>query len=313
MQLKLASLLPGSRTSPAEERHPYQTLLTLAFRLLRYSTRLRYPTLMRLGRFLGRRLMQTDAEHSRIAAINIDTCFPLLTPQQNRELLQEHFEQVGMGLVEMGISWWYDDQRFDRLVVIKGLDNLKRALQKNRGIIFASAQFTTPDILVRCLSKIIKTTAVYHPHPNAFINKVILEHRGRQLNHVLMTEDIKTITDTLKHNHAVLLTHDMAAEHKQVTFVDFFGIQAATNTAISRFARMTEAVVIPVNVMRRPNDTGYDLVFETPLPDFPGNSVNEDTLRLNSVITRWIDTSPAQYGWSYPRFRQRPEGEPRFY
>ena len=295
------------------DRHPHEKLLKLAFRLMRFSTRFDYPTLMRIGRFIGRRVMQLDAEHSRIAAINIDTCFPILTPQQNRELLQLHFENVGMGIMDMAISWWYPEERFNKLVAIKGLDNLKAALHKGRGIIFAGAQFTTPDILSRCLGQMIETTAVYHPHRNSYIDECTRTNRGRQLHQILMHEDIAAITNALKQNKAVLFTHDMPAEHKQITFADFFKIPAATNTAISRFARMTRAVVIPVTLLRRPDDEGYNLIFESPLPDFPGSSIEEDTLRLNHVIERWVDSEPAQYGWCYPRFRQRPEGEPQFY
>lgn len=295
------------------EKLPYEKMLKLAFRLLRFSTRLQYPTLMRIGRFIGRRVMQLDAEHSRIAAINIDTCFPLFTPQQNRELLQQHFESVGMGIMEMAISWWFEDDRFNKLVAIKGLDNLKAALQKGKGVIFASAQFTTPDILSRCLGQIIDTTAIYHPHTNAFIDECTRTNRGRQLHQILMHEDITAITEVLKKNKAVLFTHDMPAGHKQIAFTDFFKTPAATNTAISRFARMTHAVVIPVTVLRRPDEEGYNLIFESPLPDFPGSDIEEDTLRMNHVIERWVDMEPAQYGWSQPRFRQRPEGEPTFY
>ena len=291
----------------------FERFLKLGFNLLKIATRFKFSTQMAIGRFIGHRIMQLDAEHSRIAAINIETCFPIQTPQQNRELLLEHFESLGMGIVEMAISWWMPDEQFKKLVHLKGLHQLKFALQKGNGVIFASAQFTTPDILSRCLGEIIETTAIYAPHRSEFIDDYTRTHRGKQLNKILMHEDITAITDTLKQNKAVLFNHDMAPEHKQYIFADFFGEQAATNTAISRFARMTGACVIPITVLRRPENDGYDLIFESPLPDFPGSDIQTDTQRLNNVIERWVDTEPAQYGWSYPRFRQRPEGEPRFY
>ena len=105
----------------------------------------------------------------------------------------------------------------------------------------------------------------------------------------------------------------MPVEHKQFSFANFFNIPAATNTAISRFARMSKAEVIPVTVMRRENHEGYNLIFESPLPGFPGKDPEADTQRINLLIERWVDREPAQYGWCFPRFRVRPEGEPRFY
>jgi lauroyl/myristoyl acyltransferase len=76
---------------------------------------------------------------------------------------------------------------------------------------------------------------------------------------------------------------------------------------------MTKATVLPVTVLRRDNNEGYNLIIESPLPGFPGDSIETDTHRLNLAIERWVDKEPAQYGWSYPRFRERPHGEPRFY
>jgi len=55
------------------------------------------------------------------------------------------------------------------------------------------------------------------------------------------------------------------------------------------------------------------MIIESPLPGFPGDDIETDTYRLNLAIERWVDKEPAQYGWSYPRFRERPPGEPRFY
>ena len=287
--------------------------LEIAFRLLKFSTRLKFSTLMKLGRFIGRRVMQLDPEQTRIAAINIDTCFPILSPQQNRELLQEHFENVGIGLVEMGISWWMPDDAFKKLIHVKGLEHLEAAFKKGKGVILATGRFTSPDILSRCIGKLVKVTEVYVPSRDPFIDEKTRLYRNQQVQSILMHEDLKQITQALKQNQAVLITHDMPVEHKQYAFANFFNIPAATNTAISRFARMTEAEVIPVTVLRREDHEGYNLLFESPLPGFPGKNAETDTQRLNLVIERWVDKDPAQYGWCYPRFRVRPEGEPRFY
>ncbi|NNJ90389.1 MAG: lipid A biosynthesis lauroyl acyltransferase [Gammaproteobacteria bacterium] len=288
-------------------------LLKTGFWFLKHTTKLKYPTQLALGRFIGRRVMQLDQEHSRIAAINIDTCFPILSPQQNRELLLEHFENVGMGIVEMAISWWMPDDKFKQLIHVKGLQNLENALSHGKGVILASAQFTTPDILSRCLGKLVPVTEIYHPHRIESVDEQVRTHRKHQVRSFLMHEDLKAITDTLKQNRAVLIRHDMTPGHKQFTFANFFNISAATNTAVSRFARMTKATVLPVTVLRRENNEGYNLIIESPLPGFPGDSIESDTLRLNLAIERWVDKEPAQYGWSYPRFRERPPGEPRFY
>ena len=288
-------------------------LYQLAFKLLRLSSSLSYKSLMRIGRFVGRRIMQLDAKHSRIAAINIDLCFPLLSPQQQRDLIQSHYENLGMGIMEMSLSWWTDEKKFNRNVSIKGLAHFDNAIKQGNGVILVTAEFTTPDILARALGQLTKVTTVYKPHHHAFIDSCISAYRQRNLHKVLPYEDISVIAQALKLNQAVLLTHDANAGHKQISFEKFFNIPTSTNTAVSRFARMTGAPVVPVHVIRKPDDTGYQVVFETALPAFPSSDSAADSLRLNQMIERWIEVSPEQYDWSYPRFRERPEGEPAIY
>ncbi len=300
-------------TAPIAEKRRQARLYSLAFRLLRWSAKLGHSSQMRLGRFIGRRIMQLDQKHSRIAAINIDMCFPVLSPRQQREMLLRHFENLGMGISEMALSWWAGEEKFNRLIEFKGREHVDKALQQGNGIIFVTAQFTTMDVLVRTVGQMTRVTGLYRPHHNTFVDQCISAYRERNLEKILLHEDLGSITNALGRNQAVLISHDADAGHRQVSFEPFFGETAATNTAVSRFARMTGAAVIPVYAIRRPGNNGYKIVFESALPGFPGGSSSTDSQRLNQLIERWIEAEPEQYDWSYPRFRQRPEGEPQFY
>ena len=284
----------------------------LAFKLLKHSSRLSHKNMMRIGRFIGRRIMQLDSSHSRIAAINLTTCLPLQSPQQQRELIQQHFENLGMGIMEMALSWWASDEKFNALVNIKGISHLKQAQQQGRGIILVTGSFTTPEVLLRFVGQQVKTTSFYQPHHNEFIDACIQAYRKKHSHEVLTHENITAITTALSQNAAILLTHDAETNHKQIVFADFFGTPAATNTAAHRFARMTGAAVIPVHAIRKSDDMGYEILFEAPLADFPSDA-QRDCQRLNQTIERWIDKNPQQYDWSFARFRQRPDGEAVFY
>ena len=67
-----------------------------------------------------------------------------------------------------------------------------------------------------------KITAIYHPHRIEFVDQCIRAYRNRQLEQVLMFENIAAVTDTLKANKAILITHDAIPTHKQYIFTDFF-------------------------------------------------------------------------------------------
>ncbi|MES9968049.1 MAG: hypothetical protein ABW074_12345 [Sedimenticola sp.] len=50
-----------------------------------------------------------------------------------------------------------------------------------------------------------------------------------------------------------------------------------------------------------------------PVEDFPGESIEADTRRLNEILEKAILKAPEQYLWIHRRFKTRPEGEADVY
>ena len=96
-------------------------------------------------------------------------------------------------------------------------------------------------------------------------------------------------------------------------FVPLFGVQAATVTATSTFARLGKALVIPFTQTRLPGARGYQLTVHPPLEGFPSGDETADALRINQWVERAILEQPEQYMWVHRRFKTRPDGEARPY
>jgi KDO2-lipid IV(A) lauroyltransferase len=60
-------------------------------------------------------------------------------------------------------------------------------------------------------------------------------------------------------------------------------------------------------------EQGYTLHFGQPWADFPTDSVEADTERMNREIERWVLQMPDQYLWTHRRFKTRPPGAPSVY
>jgi KDO2-lipid IV(A) lauroyltransferase len=95
--------------------------------------------------------------------------------------------------------------------------------------------------------------------------------------------------------------------------VPFFGVPAATITALSRLARLTGAAVLTCVTEILPDGKGYVTRFGEPWADFPSEDEVADAARMNRWLEGEIRRMPAQYYWVHRRFKTRPPGEPRLY
>jgi KDO2-lipid IV(A) lauroyltransferase len=75
---------------------------------------------------------------------------------------------------------------------------------------------------------------------------------------------------------------------------------------VARLARLTGAQVMMV--VTEMTADGYVLHAEPPWHNFPSDSVEADTERMNREIERWVRRLPAQYLWTHKRFKTRPPG-----
>ena len=62
-----------------------------------------------------------------------------------------------------------------------------------------------------------------------------------------------------------------------------------------------------------PEGQGYVVNIGPPWTDFPGESIEADTLRMNAFIESEVRRFPEQYFWLHKRFKTRPPGEKSFY
>jgi KDO2-lipid IV(A) lauroyltransferase len=94
----------------------------------------------------------------------------------------------------------------------------------------------------------------------------------------------------------------------------FFGIPVLSNTAPSRIARISGAPVLPYFIERVSGGAGtegrgYRVVIGEPLADFPSADEAADVARLHALVEAQARDCPAQYLWTYKRFR-RPGVDP---
>ena len=105
---------------------------------------------------------------------------------------------------------------------------------------------------------------------------------------------------------------DQSFRKKGAQMVTLFGIPAATNTATSRIAGMTKALVLPYFFERLPGG-GYRGTIHPPLDNFPTDDAVADSERFNRIVEAEVRRMPAQYLWIHRRFKGLTPDYPRYY
>ena len=275
----------------------------VALALLRLSVALPYRVQLGAGRVVGRLGHWLLASRRHIARVNLDLCFPELDDDARATLTREHFEALGIGLIEAAVCWWGDARELERRVEVEGLQHLEAARQDGVPVILLSAHFTTLEIGGRLLGLSAPFHLMYRRNDNPLIEEVVRRNRERHFERAIPRDDVKDMLRSLRDGNAVWYAPDQNYRGKYSAPVPFFGHPVPTNTATTRLARISGARVIPFFVCRRPGTAGYRLRLDPPLEAFPTDDAFADTLRINELLERQIRVAPEQYLWIHRRFK----------
>ena len=73
-----------------------------------------------IGRGIGHLFYLFASRRRKIAALNIDWCFPELDQKERQALVHAHFAALGRSLVERALFWWASAERLRLLIHVEG-------------------------------------------------------------------------------------------------------------------------------------------------------------------------------------------------
>ena len=282
----------------------WSTWITLGS--IRVSSWLPYRLQLAFSRLVGAVMYRLSKRRRTITQRNIARCFPALDADAQARLVRQHFQATGMAFIEIGKCWWNSSKRLKRRVRIEGLEHLQQAHARGHGVILLTAHFTTFEISARLLSFFTEVDAMYRPSNNPLVEAVIRKARKQHVEHFIPRDDVRAMLRSLKENRAVWYAFDQGYRGKNMAMVPFFGIDAPTNVAISRLAKVSKAAVVPFFAERLPGTEGYLLTLQPALENFPTDDAIADATRLNHILEEQIKRVPEQYIWSHDRFKVVP-------
>ena len=257
---------------------------------------------------------------TRVARINLRLCFPDWSEAQIEDTVRMHVRYFAHGLVDRSLFWFGDLKAFDQNVIKIDEHYLHDAIAQNRPIIILAPHFIGLDIGGLRVNFDREMATMYQKQVNPVFDDLIKEGRARSGQaHLYSRHDgVRGLVKLLRRNIPLYYLPDMDFGVDDGIFAPFFGVPAATLTALPKLAKLTNALIVPC-VTRMDKDalarghTLYRAQFYPAWDGYPGDDEAAAVREMNQFIEQRIIEEPAQYLWMHKRFKTRPEGEASFY
>ncbi|KAA0181536.1 lipid A biosynthesis lauroyl acyltransferase [Cupriavidus cauae] len=290
----------------------------LGIGLLTVLGKLPYPLVARFGEGLGSLLYLFPSGRREVVRANLRLAFPDKSEAEIAELSRQSFRSVFRSFAERGIFWTGSEAQMRRWVQIDDQANLV-ALDGEPHILvtlhLSGVEAGAIRLTIYLRDHVGRSGAsLYTKQKNALFDGFLKQARGRfGANMIARNDSVRDIIRCLKKGEALQLISDMDFGERDSEFVPFFGAQALTLTSVSRLARLTGAKVVPIYTEQLPDYRGYVLRILPAWDNYPGESVTDDTRRMNAFFEDCIRPRIAEYYWVHKRFKHRPPGEPEIY
>lgn len=281
--------------------------------LLRLTCLLPFNWQIGLGKSMGRLAHRIGAERRAITRRNIELCFPELSIQERNKLAREHFEALGVSLMEMGLARWATDKKLQAISTVEGAEHIQQTLDEGYGVILLCAHFTALEVSGRVFRlQSPPFDAVFRRFRSDFTTEILASTREKSVRHLIEKNDIKSMVRSLRNGVPVWYAPDQSYHLKQSALIPFFGVPAMTNIATTTLAKLGRAKVIPFLPRRLP-EGGYELRILPPIEGVPSDDPIEDTKKYMAIIEAHIRLCPEQYYWVHRKFKNRPDPLPDVY
>jgi KDO2-lipid IV(A) lauroyltransferase len=266
-----------------------------------------------LGGYLGFLL---DRRHVAIAMVNLAIAFPERSEHERRRIVRDSYLNLGRSGAEyVRLAGFFYRRLVGRVTYerFQYWDEIKRRYP-GRGIVVLSAHFGNFELLAAAHALHGHQITLVH-HTQRFVagDALITWVRRRAgVDLARKRSAARAVLKALGDGELVGVPFDQNAKRTEAIFVPFFGEPAATSRTLARLVRKSQANVVPVFIVREPDNRSHRIVIRDLIPlqesDDPEADVAENTRRFLRPIEDIVRRYPEQFLWQHRRYRTRPRG-----
>lgn len=258
--------------------------------------------LHRMGALLGRLTYALSGQYAARMRENLLQAGFSLDEERGRRLLSASIAEAGKGIMELPWVWGRSyEEVLSRVLACRGLQHVQAAQASGKGIIYLTPHLGCFEMCALYLAKQAPITVLYRQPRLLWLEGVM--RRGRERGQARLAKadlsGVRLMYKALKRGEAIGLLPDQVPSQGEGEWANFFGRPAYTMTLVGRLAQSSDATVVLVSAERVAGGAGYVIHFEPLLLDY-SLSVPQ---QINTALEKMIRAYPAQYLWSYNRYK----------
>jgi Kdo2-lipid IVA lauroyltransferase/acyltransferase len=272
---------------------------------------------LQIGRLLGRVLYAVAGHLRNKILLNLDIAFgTAMTVQHKQRIARDACAHFCANWAELFFA--AGPRRCDAMqaITVNGKHHLDRALERGKGVIAVSAHMGVYPLIGTRLSAdgcrfLMVVRDLESPSGSAMYDRCREFIRLPSLPTIPEKNFFKTTLSLLRAGGIVCLIADENKRRGGV-FVDFFGRSASTAPGPAALARRTGAAIVPMFIVRNPDDTQTIHIHEPIVCLRTGDEesdIRNATAAFTQAIEQQIRQDPAQWPWNNWRWRTQPLGK----
>lgn len=268
-----------------------------------------------LARRLARLWMALSPGKRAVTETNLSRCYPGLNEAALRRRIEDSFAHYVCNVLETGRNWYWPLERLQALCDgMVGEQKFLQALASGRGLVVLAPHFGAWEYLGMYLQRYPDIAIFYKPPNYPGLEQALLHRRRRGGASLLPAtpSGLRRLYAHLRSGKGAGVLPDQQPSAGQGRFAPFFGIPALTAVLAPRLVQQTGCQVL-FSVCERLPGGRYRIHMLEPDPGVYAADIDTALAAINRGVERCIAIDPAQYLWSYKRFRSQPDGEPAFY
>ena len=274
--------------------------------LFELASRLPLPLLHAMGILLGWGAYACSTRFRRALYANL-----ALAGYTSARLKRQAIGEIGKSFMELPVVWMRPLRQVADLVrETTGWEHITQAHAQGRPIVFLTPHMGCFEITAQVYAfraPLAKPITVLYRRPRTAALTPLIEERQRKKLKLAPADlsGVRSLMRALKRGEAAGLLPDQTPRFGEGVWAPFFGKPAFTMTLPGRLVRSSGALLLLAHAERLSWGRGYKLEVR-PFEGAMSEDLDEAAAQLNAALEALIRQCPAQYLWSYERYRTPP-------